>query len=387
MKDAFGGRSRFWIIGFTEHKEGNSIPFDFDRAFTSPEAMTLPRGEEETSFDKHEFFFDLRDDRGRPRLDCARNYFLPHLRQQDVPWLVEGFKAWRDYAEYLLIKGVNRVNGKKMFLAVKCSKRGNDVFANRLDRKLGFLRRLKGIEFFHPDDFTPKRLVKTNLLWVTLTYNSRLKTLDEAWKTVMDDYNLWITNLRNEYGKIDVLRFIEAFPDEKGTAFGYPHLHIVLLFKEAQFEVFPRMEEGKDGRLGMVYRIREKYEIERQGKWHSFIDVKALSSGKAVYNYVRKYCSKTHHGDSQGAMVTQSLLWLFRKQTYSLSSGFRSELHDLIMDLQGSKTCEAQKTLDGKLLEDWVWTFHGIRDWLEIGCEPKVWVSSLEEEKFNNLVS
>jgi len=364
------------------------MPFDFDRVFTPPKAVTLPRRAEaeETSFDKHGFFFDLKDDRGRPRLNCARNYFLPHLRQQDVPWLVEGFKVWRDYAEYLLIKGVNRVNGKKMFLAVKCSKRGNDVFASRLDRKLGFLRRLAKIDLFHPEDFKSNRIVKTNLLWVTLTFNPRLRSLDEAWETVMDDYNLWITNLRNEYGKIDVLRFIEAFPDEKGSAFGYPHMHIVLLFKEAQFEVFPRMEEGKDGRLGMVYRIREKYEVERQGKWHSFIDVKALSSGKAVYNYVRKYCSKTHHGDSQGAMVTQSLLWLYRKQTYSMSNGFRSELNDLIMDLQGSKICEAQKTLDGKLLEDWVWTFHGIRDWLEIGCEPTVWYSSLEEEKFNNLV-
>ncbi len=374
--------------------------------FTEPKALTPQREggggvsfnqegilqREDFSFDRHSFFENLQDNRGRPRLNYARNYFLPRLRQQDVPWLMEGFKAWRDYAEYLLIKGVNQVNGKKMFLAVKCSKRGNDVFANRLDRRLGFLRGITKTDLFHPEDFKPNRIVKTNLLWVTLTFNPRLRSLDRAWETIMDDYNLWITNLRNKYGEISILRFIEAFPKEfkkdgsKAKAFGYPHLHLVLLFHEAQFEVFPRMEEGKDEKLGMVYRIQEKYKVESQGKWHSFIDIKALSSGRSVFNYVRKYCRKTHYGDSQGAMVTQSLLWLYRKQTYSMSKSFRSKLNDLIMDMQSSKPCEAQKTLDGEILQDWIWTFHGIRGSEDIGCDPKVWVQSLEEEKFNNLV-
>lgn len=341
---------------------------------------------ETTSFNEYEFFSELRDDRGRPRLRPAQHYFLPDLQQKAVPYLVEGFKAWRDYHEYLLIKGENRVNGQKMFLAVKCSKRGNDVFSNRLDHRLGWLRLLKDVKLFRPEDFKPNRLVKTNLLWVTLTYNSRLKTIDEAWKTVMNDYNLWITNLRNRYGKIDVLRFIEAFPDESGSAYGYPHLHIVLLFKESQFKVFPSMEKGKDGRLGMVYRIQEKYDVESQGKWHSFVDVKALSSGKALGSYVRKYCQKTHYGDSQGALVTQSLLWLYRKQTFSMSKGFRSRLLDLITALQGSKGCRVQKTLSGEDLPDWVWSCHGVRGFEDVGCDPRVWVQSLEEDKFHRLV-
>ncbi|GAI87469.1 unnamed protein product, partial [marine sediment metagenome] len=218
-----------------------------------------------------------------------------------------------------------------------------------------------------------------------------LNTLDGAWETVMDDWNLWITNLRNKYGKIDVLRFVEAFPEEfkkdgsKALAYGYPHFHIVLLFNEAKFTVFPRMEEGKNGRLGMVYRIQEKPELEMQGKWKSFIDVKALSSGKALGLYVRKYCRKTHYGDSQGALTTQSLLWLYRKQTYAMSKGFRSKLLDLITGMQGSKKHEAQKTLDGEIIEDWIWTFHGVKSAEEVGVDSGVWFESLTEEKFNNL--
>jgi len=355
--------------------------------------VTLPRRAEaeEASFNKYSFFEDLQDNQGRIRLKYSRNYFLPCLQQKDVAYLVEGFKAWKNYHEYLLLKGVNRVNGQKMFLAVKCSKRGNDVFSSRLDHRLGWLGQLRDVELFHPDDFKPDRLVKTNLLWVTLTYNP-VCSLGVAWENCMDEWNLFITNLRNKYGEISVLRFPEAFPKEfkkdgtRAKAFGYPHFHVVLLFHEAKFTVYPSMEEGKDESLGLVYRIQEKYEVERQGKWHSFIDVKALSSGKALGSYVRKYCQKTHCGDSQGASVTQSLLWLFRKQTYSMSKGFRSRLLDLITGMQGSKGREAQKTLDGEVLEDWVWSCHGIRGSEDVGCDPKVWVQPLDEEKFNNLV-
>ena len=352
--------------------------------FTGPEALTsLEREREEPSFDEYGFFTELRDDQGRPRLSCARHYFLPNLEQKDVPYLVEGFEAWKKYHEYLLIKGENRVNGKKLFLAVKCSKRGNDVFSRRLDKRLGFLRALKGLRLFRPEDFKPNRKVKTNLLWLTLTYNP-VVSLGTAWKNCMEEWNLFITNLRNRYGQIDVLKFVEAFPDERGQAYAYPHFHVVLLFKEASFEVFPRMEGQK--RLSLVYRVQEKRELEAQGKWHSFIDVKALSSGKALGNYVRKYCQKTHYGDSQGALTSQAMLWLHRKQTYSMSSGFKAKFFDLIRDKQGSKPCRAQKTLSGELLEDWVWTFHGVRGFEEVGVDPQVWVKSLEEAKFHLLV-
>jgi hypothetical protein len=355
-------------------------------SFTQLKAATsLQRGEREPSFDEHGFFDELLDERGRPRLRQARHYFQD-LEREDLPYLIEGFQAWRNFHEYLLLKGENRINGKRLFLAVKCSKRGNDVFSRRLDQRLGFLGLLKDVRLFKPEDFTPQRLVKTNLLWITLTYNPALRSLQDAWQHIMEEWNLWITNLRNRYGKIDVLRFIEAFPGESGAAYGYPHLHVVLLFREAHFTVFPNMEEGKDGKLGLVYRIQEKAQVRDQGNWHSFIDVKALSSGKALGSYVRKYCQKTHYGDAPGALVSQSLLWLHRKQTFSMSSGFRAQLLDLITAMQGSKGVWAQKTLEGGLLDDWIWSCHGVRSYLDLGVDPEIWVQSLEEEEFHRLV-
>lgn len=338
------------------------------------------------SSDGYWFLNELLDRWGRPRLDMARDFFS-NLCQKDIPYLIKGFKAWRDFHEYLLLRGENRVNGKEVFLAVKCSKRGNDVFSRRLSRKLGFLGKMEGITLFKPEDFKANRVVRSNLLWVTLTFNPALCNLKTAWKNYMKDWNLWITNLRNKYGKIDVLRFSEAFPNKKGSAYGYPHIHAVLLFKESNFRVFPHMEEGKNGALGMVYRIGERDELKSQGKWHSFIDVKALSSGRALGGYLRKHTKNTHYGDSQDALVTQSLLWLNRKQTFSMSSGFRKSFLDLIKTMYDSKVHFAQKTLDGRVLEDWIWSCYGVRSFLELDCDPYVWVKSLSCEEFQKLTS
>lgn len=359
---------------------------------SSAELNPLPEREGRGhSSDGYSFLSELLDQWGRPRLDMARGLFSD-LQQKDIPYLIEGFQFWRDYAEYMALKGENQVNGKKLYVAVKCSKRGNDVFSRRLDRKLGFLGRMEGIELFDPKDFKPNKVVRSNLLWVTLTYNPALKSLSEAWETFMKDWNLWITNLRNKYGKIDVLKFPEAFPGEfkkDGTpakAFGYPHIHAVLLFKEAHFRVFPHMEEGRNGALGLVYRIGERDELKAQGKWHSFVDIKALSSGRALGGYLRKHTKNTHYGDSQDALVTQALLWLHRKQTFSMSSGFRKSFTDLILSMQDSKGSWAQKTLDGRILDDWIWSFHGVFSADEIGANPGVWFKSLSEPEFNNLV-
>jgi hypothetical protein len=57
----------------------------------------------------------------------------------------------------------------------------------------------------------------------------------------------------------------------------------------------------------------------------------------------------------------------------------------LISYMQGSKT-SAQSTLDGRILDDWIWSFHGIFSAADVGADPGVWVVSLTEEQFYKLV-
>jgi hypothetical protein len=333
---------------------------------------------------EYEVLSEVVDDKGRPRLSCARALFLP-LEQPSVPLLNEVFKFWQNYAEYLVLKGENVVSGEKLFLAVKCSKRGNDVFARRLERKLGFFKSVKGVKLFDPKDFGADRSVYTNLLWVTLTYDSKRCSLSDAWKNCMGEYNKFITNLRNEYGKIDVLRFIQPFDDDTGDAYGYPHFHLVLLFKEAKFDVFPHMEENEDGALQLRYRIQQRDEIKAQGKWHSFVDILALSSVGATVNYCRKYAQNVCYGSSEKAILTSAMLWVHRKQTFCMSKGFRENFVEFIRAMQGSKTFNIQTTLEGAEIEEWAWSCVKIASAAEVGATDE-WVLSLDEETFSRLV-
>jgi hypothetical protein len=314
---------------------------------------------------------------GNPRLNVARSFFLP-LDQQDVPLLLEAFEFWQGYDEYGLIEGENTVSGDKLYLAVKCSKRGNDVFANRLRRKLGFLHKWSNVEFFSLKSFNTHKAVKTRLLWVTLTYDSKRCSLHKAWLNCMAEYNTWITNLRNKYGKIDVLRFPQPFPSENGAAYGYPHMHLVLLFKEADFSVFPRFEENREGETELAFRIKEKYELEAQGKWHSFVDVKALKSARAVSNYVLKYAENVCSGESSKALINSAVMWLYRKQTYSMSGSFRERYHDLMVAKQGSKV---QLTLEGDVLNEWVWSWRGLRSGSVLALHGE-WLVELSKAEF-----
>lgn len=307
----------------------------------------------------------------KPRLQVARSYFQG-LQQGDIDQLVEVFRYWKSYPEFLILKATNEKTGEKRGLAVLCSKRGNEVYAHRFKKRLGFLGQGKGV-FFEAKDFDVKTIVKTRLLWTTLTFDSKLCSLDWAWRTLSHDFNLWITNLRNKYGKISYVDFPQAFPDPGGKAWGYPHLHIILMFHDHEFQVFPSMEEDDEGRLGLKFRISEKYEVEAQGKWHSFIDVQAISSMAALYSYCKKYCENVSYGDSPEANLNNSMLWLYKKKGYNVSGSFREAYSESIKGLRNSKRI-FQKNLFGEVIpgaiSDWKYSLVGIRSFFEL-CKVK----------------
>jgi hypothetical protein len=279
-------------------------------------------------------------------------------------------------------------------IGVKCSKRGNDVFNKRLDGKLSFLESLKseGFELFDSADFTLDKKVFSSALWVTLTFDSKLCSMDEAWKRIEDDWNSWITNLRNRYGQIMALKFIQAFPGKKqgkrGEAFAYPHIHAVLLFKEAKFSVYPQLveknevDEKVNHEVSLRYRINEKDELVSQGKYHSNVDVQALRTFKSISNYCRKYGQGTYNvinddGEvNDEALINCTMGFFYHKQSYSASRALQGELSDLITQMRLSKSSNPrfQARLDGSgSFSVWKWESKGVRSWSElrkVGLDP-----------------
>lgn len=335
----------------------------------------------------------ISDSYGNIRLAKIRDY-LTHPGQSDVDFMQEIYQKWVTSPEALLLQGTNSSTGEKKTIGVKCSKRGNDVFNRRLDGKLSFLESLKseGFEFFDSADFSVNKKVFSSALWVTLTFDSKICSLDDAWRRIEDDWNSWITNLRNRYGQIMALKFIQAFPGKKqgqrGKAFAYPHIHAVLLFKEAKFSVFPQLVEKNDvddkvnHEVSLRYRIQEKEQLAEQGKWHSNIDVQALRTFKAVSNYCRKYGQGTYDVvNAEGQVNDEALLnctmgFFYHKQSYSLSRDLRSELSDLIEHMRLSKSSgpKFQARIDGSgPFPVWIWESKGVRSWDELrkcGLDP-----------------
>ena len=120
--------------------------------------------------------------------------------------------------------------------AVKCAKRGNDVYKSRVERRFrGICRLSENLIFFNPKDRNSNRTTKA--LFLTLTYDTKRSSYSEAWKSIGVEFNSFMAKIRKEFGKVSSCRVFESFEN------GYPHIHCILLF-EKEFSVF-RDRQGK----------------------------------------------------------------------------------------------------------------------------------------------
>jgi hypothetical protein len=224
--------------------------------------------------------------------------------------------------------------GQFEYVAVKCAKRGNDVYVSRVESRLyGLGRNVPELahDFFkHP---------YTKMLFVTLSYDVKLCPFSEAWKNIGNEWNLYRANLRKKYGKFSVFRTWESYEN------GYPHIHAISIFEKKKFKVFPSYEPNKKGELKLVWRIDEKREFEPY--WHSWQDIKAVYNVRGGLNYLKKYimkCAEYKYSDVKGKQ-TLAMCWVFRKKAFYVSGQFRKALSDLISTLCTAKTRKIQLNL------------------------------------------
>lgn len=320
---------------------------------------------------KEKFRVGLYDENGKPRLSCARSYFLDV--SLDFGELQDYHKTWRDFSEYLVLQRqeFDKEKGKvnKETIAVKCSKRGNDVYFSRLHKRLNHLKKMKDYTLFD----SRSNIKETNCLLVTLTYDTKRASIQEAWENIGSDFNSYITNLRKKFGKASCVRVWESFFN------GYPHIHALLIFHNYGFRTY--RHNGK-------WRIKKKGEFENG--YHSFVDVQAVRSLRSGLSYVTKYMMKAY-GESYNSEVglrknlsdlTLAMCWIFRKQSFSVSRDFS----DLIQTLHNSNHFEIfQYNLVGrKVLNRPVWVLIGVYSAGLLGIgEGGGWVERVDLNDFN----
>jgi hypothetical protein len=314
---------------------------------------------------------------GKPRLACARSYFLDQ-RNIDLEGLVEYFLTWMDYNEYLVLQKQS-FDGKefeKDTIAVKCSKRGNDVYKSRVKKRFSFMSTLENKILFDWKNKT-KKTHKVNCVFVTLTFNPALCSINEAWEVrVGREYNTWVTNLRNKFGRVEAIRTFE------GYANGYPHIHVVLLFGDKEFTTF---KDGND-----KWRIEEKEVFELS--WKSFVDVQAMRDLRGGLFYLSKHILKaqvvqgdpTKEEDLWKYYLTLALNWVFKKRSFALSKGFL----DLMYYMHNSNSSRVvQMTLEGDpVVVTFVWVCLGVFSAESLGIDNNSWSVELDNKTLSRIV-
>ena len=304
--------------------------------------------------------------RGEVRLNMVRGV-VNYDRSDDIDYLKSLYKDWVLHDEYLVLKqNEDMVNyHKDKWFILKCSKRGNDVYQYRTEESLK-----SSLHDMNVRVDRSRGIKKTNAVYVTNTWDTKICSKSMAWsgekiiKTVKkgknkgreylvhaDDclcvscaWDLFLSKLRKEYGKIRVVRSWETFEN------GYPHVHALIVFENKSFETFKWHD--KEGRV--TWRIKSEYKDFIQGCWHSFVDVQGVVDiEKAVENVVwyvlkNKKSDRDYHDVDNWCekdLLTTVATWFFNKRSFSVSGGFA----DLISLLCITQTrMSAQSTLYGK---------------------------------------
>jgi hypothetical protein len=149
---------------------------------------------------------------------------------------------------------------------------------------------------------------------LTLSYDPKITTKDKAWYYIGKDLNRFLSEMKQEYGNIVVIRSFEAFKN------GYPHIHMILGLRDRKLPVY-RYNRKKDG--AVRYKLSNTDKEKIQSYWHSYIHIEGVQSYGAI-RYILKYISKEQF--TRDNYNTVAHLWLYHKQAYSISRDFKDYL-------------------------------------------------------------
>jgi hypothetical protein len=259
---------------------------------------------------------------------------LYHDDHIDFDGVLNIHQAWKNQSEYCVIayptlgakQFKNEVTGVYEYRifdywAFMVSKRGNKVYQKRVSKRLQPLNELmiryKGHQFF---DGKTRDINKTNVLMVTLTYDTSRNNVDYAWKGQGKDFNSFISRLKQRYGKVSVIRSWERYHN------GYPHVHAIILFHDHTFRVHKHTSK-KSGKTRWLIPNKDNKTIS--SFHHSYVQQSGVSSLGGIA-YTTKYIKKEVFKDKENKTLVAC--WLYGKQQWSISKDFTKCLHALISE-------------------------------------------------------
>lgn len=359
----------------------------------------------EPIIDRSLFDDQFRNEYGSIRNNKVRSHYYGLLISlEDV---VELFQEWRDDAEYFILRGaipydvpyidISEVHNftEHFYKFVKASKRGNDVYQYLVNKKLKPLQDIDNVTFFK-DDWGVKC---TNLLFITLTYDTSLCDVNTAWSNIGNDFHLFHNNLKKQYGhkvccnctfeykrtiskcpncksKSCSYEGVELFRTWESTKGYYPHVHAIIGFKDTSFQVIPKTNrQGKK-----KFRITNHHKNKISSYWHSHVDIQGVGDTEGAIDELTKYITKDLCSDKGNK--TNAMIWLFRKQAYSVSKGFVGLITNQFVDIDLSEP-KIDDLLEEQMCncnQDVIkWEFVGILRGKQLGFSPSIWCVDIKK--------
>ena len=205
------------------------------------------------------------------------------------------------------------------------------------------------------------------MLFITLTYDTKRCDPDTAWKHIGEEFHLFHNKLRKQFGKVEIFRTWES------TNNFYPHVHMIALFWDHSFNVIKH-----EDRTGVIsYRIPYKTRTLISNYWHSNVDVQALQNTHEGLNELTKYITKdlcSEKGDK-----TNSMIWLHRKQSYSVSKNFVKQLTGWNINLEEPSNFDLINEMCNCNHDIINWEFIGILRGRDLRLSGDVWCLDLKK--------
>jgi len=200
-------------------------------------------------------------------------------------------------------------------------KRGNSVYVDLVrDKFQPLLDSKKHIDFFSTVvNKKRKRVRKTKLLYITGTCDQKITgDIAHSWLLFGKSWNTFITNIREQFKGVE---YIRAWQSQKN---GYPHFHALVYFKDFKFTAV-RWKE-KDNSYSWRVHNRQmlngklvRGRLKDAWKWGN-LDVKCCDNTQSAVVDIVKYITRDLEGGESD--LTNTMVWYFGKQSYSISKGF-----------------------------------------------------------------
>ena len=188
-------------------------------------------------------------------------------------------------------------------------KRGNGPYIRLVSEKFKDFTGQEPLNFFD-ETWGEKR---TPMVYTTGTIEQSKMSRCCAWLHFGELWNSFITNIRNQYGKVV---FFRAWQSQKN---GYPHFHALFYFKDHDFTVVPWVHPNGKTSWRLPSRSSDRQKIKSAWKWGN-LDILCVQNTHEAFEDMLKYITRDLEGGESD--LTNAMVWFFGKQSFSFSDDF-----------------------------------------------------------------